>query len=125
MKLKVYLTLGAVVLSLCLAMLVYGQTQKNAVTRPTWEYKVIILNRSAESNAPYTIWQEVSADGATTLTGPVSGVAKMSELGNQGWELVAVVPISNNAGGFSPDGRGSSDIAGFTSQLNYYFKRPK
>jgi hypothetical protein len=49
----------------------------------------------------------------------------MSELGDEGWELVDVVPVSNHLGGATTQGYGTRDMAGYTSQLTYYFKRPK
>ena len=42
--------------------------------------------------------------------------------GENGWELVSVVPGSGVAGG---SGESSSDFAGFTNERLWIFKRPK
>ena len=90
-----------------------------------WEYRWIIVVRAAESNAEWVKWYDNSSEGRKELPGPINTNAKAAELGDQGWELVAVTPMSNNTGGHVTQGYGSSDMAGYTSQLTYYFKRPK
>jgi len=53
---------------------------------------------------------------------------KAKELGDQGWELVSVTPVSGATGGSNicNGDRGCySDYAGFTDGLEYWFKRPK
>ena len=97
--------------------------QQRATTK--WEYRSLVIVRRAESNSEWTRWGEASAGGYQELPGPVNVSAKATELGEAGWELVTVTPMSNNAGGHITQGYGSSDIAGFTSQVVYYFKRPK
>lgn len=92
---------------------------------PKWEYRWIVVVRAAESNAEWVKWYDNSSEGRKELPGPINTNAKAAELGDQGWELVAVTPMSNNTGGHVTQGYGSSDMAGYTSQLTYYFKRPK
>jgi hypothetical protein len=92
---------------------------------PKWEYRWVILSRAAETNAEWVRWFEVSAEGSRTLAGPINSAAKVAELGEQGWELVSVTPMSNHLGGATTEGYGSRDMAGYTSQLTYYFKRAR
>jgi hypothetical protein len=49
------------------------------------------------------------------LPAPVALHPKLKQLGDQGWELVSVIPVSNHS---------TAETAGFTSQLTYIFKRP-
>lgn len=119
---KVYLPLiisAVVILGIFVA---YGQGQKSPGVQ-AWEYKSITIVRSAQSNSVWSDWVEVTGDIVKTLPLPVSVPKRSKELGEQGWELVSITPISNNAGGFSNSG--ANDLAGFTSSLMYWFKRPK
>ena len=90
-----------------------------------WEYRWITVVRAAESNADWVRWSDVTVEGRKELPGPINTAAKVAELGDQGWELVGVTPMSNNTGGHVTQGYGSSDMAGYTSQLTYYFKRAR
>ncbi|MBL0316721.1 MAG: hypothetical protein IPP69_13540 [Flavobacteriales bacterium] len=49
----------------------------------------------------------------------------MIEAGEEGWELVSVVPRSSFSGQFGPGGTLSGDFAGFTTEELYIFKREK
>ena len=112
------LTVGAFVIS------GYAQGERPAPAREAWEYTSVIIVREAKSGAEFTQWIAVGPDGAVKeLPAPVSVPKKAAELGAAGWELVAVTPMSNNAGGYTASG--SSDYAGFTSQIMYWFKRAK
>ncbi len=101
--------------------------------RQTWEYKYIYLAREPSSNAEWSAWVEGSAEGLKRLPGKVSMESKAKELGDQGWELVSVTPVSGATGGSKPcaysgPGPGAgcySDYAGFTDGLEYRFERPK
>ena len=117
MNRKFYLPLFAGIVLLSTVWVVYGKQQKTAAVTQAWEYKSIVIVRSAQSNANWADWAEVSGDVVKTLPLPVAIPKKAKELGEQGWELVSITPISNNAG--------ATDLAGFTSQINYWFKRPK
>ena len=102
---------------------IYGKEKKNTPESRSWEYKSILIARQAASNAEWSKWIEVSGEVITSLPLPVSMPKKENELGSQGWELVAVTPISSNAGGSGTSGY--NNLAGFTSQILYVFKRPK
>ena len=88
-----------------------------------WEYKTIVIVRSAKSNADWSDWVEVTDEQVKTLSKPVMVPKRAKELGEQGWELISVTPVSNNAGGSG--NTGYNDLSGFTSQIIYWFKRPK
>ena len=120
MNRKLYLPLMIGIIAFSTVWVVYGKQQKAAPVNQAWEYKTIVIVRSAQSNATWSDWAEVSGDAAKTLSLPVSVPKKAQELGEQGWELVSITPISNNAGSAT-----GSDLAGFTSQIMYWFKRPK
>ena len=114
MKNRLYLTLVVAAL-LCLAgWTAQAQLQRSSSGRQTWDYKWISLARAANTGEDWSIWLEDDKP----LRGPVAIALKIKELGDQGWELVAVTPYSNHS-------CGSQDCAGFTSQITYYFKRPK
>ena len=99
-----------------------GETQR---ATQKWEYRWIVVVRPAEANAEWVKWFDNSADGRKELPGPINTNAKVAELGEQGWELVGVTPVSNHTAGHLTQGYGSADMGGYTSQLTYYFKRPK
>ena len=117
MKRKFYLPLIIGIITLSTVWVVYGKQQKAAVANQAWEYKTIVIVRSAQSNSNWSDWAEVSGDVIKSLSLPVAVPKKANELGEQGWELVSITAVSNNAGG--------TDLAGFTSQISYWFKRPK
>jgi hypothetical protein len=77
-----------------------------------WEYKSVTVARAARVAGDWTIWVEDDKP----LPGPVSLLAKWRVLGEQGWEMISAIPISNHCT--------STDTAGFTSQVTYVFKRP-
>jgi len=118
-----------VVALVCLAgWVAYGDGQKSPPARPAWEYKSIVITRGVSAEEvgsqarhadTFSIWAEVSADGPKVLPLPVSVSARARELGDQGWELVAVAPMSSLVGT-----RGAS-YGGFTTEIVYWFKRPK
>lgn len=55
-----------------------------------------------------------SYEDGRQLAGAVNMVTKAKELGDQGWELVSGMPLST-----------SSNHHGLTTDLAYWFKRPK
>ena len=116
MNKKFYLPL-TIVVTIALSFFVYGRDQRNSPVVQTWEYKSLIIVRGAStSNGEFTAWGEITGETLKQLPLPVSIPAKAQELGTQGWELISVVPVSNHVG---------NGNAGFTSQINYFFKRPK
>jgi hypothetical protein len=75
--------------------------KENAMTK--WEYQTIILKRELH----------VRVVGGNSFSWKQS--IDLNKLGEDGWELVAVVPISDNQG----------SIGGLTHELRYILKRPK
>lgn len=101
-----------------------AEMQRTTTPRQMWEYRSISIVRASQTGAPFTIWNEVSPDGtAKELPLPVNVPARAKQLGEEGWELVSIVPISNNVCGGGATN--ASSCAGFTSQIMYWFKRPK
>lgn len=91
-----------------------------------WDYKLVIRRRGTEvaKNKAYVTPSEWDVNMEKILP----------ELGNDGWELIAVVPRSGFAGGvqglFSPGVAPGNmgnvvDLAGFTSEELWVFKRPR
>jgi hypothetical protein len=72
-----------------------------------WEYKTLFRQRGAKGT---TVRDYVDA-----LDWNVRFEENLSELGDEGWELVAIVPRSGLAGTYG---------AGFTSEELWVFKRP-
>lgn len=108
-----------------------------------WEYKYIIQYRGYQARGKDEFfhwagdWDTWYEDG-NKLPTPVNITKKLGELGEAGWELVAVVPRSGLVGGVSTIygftanlvGGGktegsSTDFAGFTSEQLWVFKRAK
>lgn len=124
MKPNLYLPVIALALLLFTVWNVYGK--QNHVVSPAiqaWEYKSIVIVRPAKSNNDWSDWAEVTGEQVKTLPLPVMVPKKAKELGEQGWELISATAVSNNAGGSG--NAGYNDLAGFTSQIIYWFKRPK
>lgn len=88
--------------------------QRTTPVKQTWEYKVIVVHRSSSNGGGWSAWFEDDK----ALPGPVSAVSKWKQLGDQGWELVSVTPRSSET--FS-----SGSYAGYTNQIESWFKRPK
>jgi hypothetical protein len=89
---------------------VHAHFQRSSPARVTWEYKSVVLTRTI--NAPNFTWTE---DGRE-LPGSPDMIAKARDLGDQGWELVTITPLSAQTG---------QGYTGFTNALLYWFKRPK
>ena len=96
-----------------------GGAGKGDAVPQKWEYKIIFRGRTAAYDGSarlsmtigdWTYREDGKEIGATDL------VVKLRELGEAGWELVAIAPQSTGTG---------SDFAGFTSEMNWVFKRPK
>jgi hypothetical protein len=110
----------------CAATFLFGAMQsvdaQHSATQH-WEYRSFIIVRPVKTGAQFTSWADVLPDGTVKeLPLPVSAGIRANQLGNEGWELVSIVPMSaNSCGGSTVDG----DCAGFTSQIMYWFKRPK
>lgn len=129
MMYRSYLLLAVVVLLGLVGWTAHAQLQRTAPARQGWEYKFIYLAREQKSNADWSAWLDGSAEGVKRMPGSVTMHLKAKELGDQGWELVSVTPVSGATGGSNicaQDVSGCySDYAGFTDGLEYWFKRPK
>lgn len=136
MKGRIYLS-AVVVAVLCLTGgMTYGQKRtgnsaeqkSGGSARQTWEYKVIFRYRGFEGARQGENFQRAGdwyawSDNAKDLPTPVDMVEKLTELGDQGWELVSVTARSGYLGGLEIHAAG--DFAGFTSDEIWVFKRPK
>lgn len=113
MKTKVYLSMMLIALLSLAGWTVHAQLQRSNQTRQAWEYKSVAIARAVKINGEWSVW----AEDDKPLPGPVTITAKIKELGDQGWEMVSATPYSSHSCG--------GDCAGFTSQVTYFFKRPK
>ena len=109
MKNKFWLTIIFVLVSLA-SWTAHAQLQKSGSQRQTWEYKAVVLNRTILH--PEFTWMEDSKE----LPGAPNMVLKAKELGDQGWELVSITPLSSQTG---------EGYTGFTNSILYWFKRSK
>ena len=108
MKNRVYFTLVIAALLSLAGWTAHAQLQRGTgPTRQSWEYKTILLSRNS-INENWSSWFEDDKP----LPLPVNGTAKRDELGNQGWELVAVIPYADTVGGA-------------TTRVQQFYKRPK
>lgn len=94
MKNRLYLLLIVIVALCVVGWSGYAQGQRSATARQAWEYKTILLTRQSIDDS-WSFWFEDDK----ALPQPVNPTAKRVELGNQGWELVAVVPYADTVGG--------------------------
>jgi hypothetical protein len=92
--------------------------QKTGAAHVTWEYKFIDLGRMPFSTFNQTTLPplEVLSEDGRELKGDVTVHDRLAQLGAQGWELISVTSVS--------DGLGAA-VAGTTTDLMYYLKRPK
>lgn len=82
-----------------------------------WEYMTVVRKRTWNDVRKGEVWH-TAAGWDTYIEG------KLHDLGEQGWELVAVSASSNTLGG-RPTSHGGLDYAGFTGEELWVFKRPK
>jgi hypothetical protein len=93
--------------------------------RQQWEYKRLAVvqldwhynNLGTPSIAKSGDWYE---DGVK-MSGDLDATKKLTELGQEGWELVAVVPLA----ALWEDGRAGNQVVPLTSRVSFYFRRPK
>lgn len=87
--------------------------EKNRETLQRWEYKFLYRERSLKSDSYF---------GSTVVVmeaakwNPRDLESQVKKLGEEGWELISVVPRSSFGG---------PDEAGFTTDETWVFKRPK
>jgi hypothetical protein len=82
-----------------------------------WEYKWVLRSRGLEA------YKTKLVNGSTAWDKKLEDF--MIEAGEEGWELVSVVPRSSFSGQFGPGSGMSGDFAGFTTEEVYIFKREK
>lgn len=84
-----------------------------------WEYKSVLRTRG---------WPAPKKNEAFVSGGSWNvDLESIFALGNEGWELVSIVPISNVQGNKQTwwgAGGETSDFAGFTNEQLWVFKRP-
>lgn len=110
MKNRFYLAIVIVALLSLVGWTTHAELQRSSSSRQTWEYKSIALTRTVIR--PDFTWAE---DGKE-LPGSPDMLLKARELGDQGWELVAITPLSSQTG---------QGYTGFTNNILYWFKRPR
>ena len=109
---KLFISLAVIAILCMIWWTVQAQTQKTNSSRQMWEYKTVQLYGSGGG-----AWQSWSEDNKE-LPLPINPIAKRTELGNAGWELVTVATYVDShslSGGYSP----------YTSSIVQFFKRPK
>ena len=97
-----------------------------------WEYKIVFRVRGWQPKQKKTDAFRLSEDWRMYEDGEkvpesLTLEMKLKEFGNEGWELVAIVPNSSVLGGleFNPHGAPmASDFAGYTTDERWVFKRP-
>ena len=110
-----FLTILIAIMAIVITWTISSRAQVGGA-RQLWDYKSIVIVRSAQTNANFSDWAEATGESVKTLPLPVSMPKKCKELGDRGWELISVTPMSNNT---------CENCAGFTSQIVYWFKRAK
>lgn len=85
-----------------------------------WEYKTVLRSRGWPTRGKKDVYVRGTDWDIDT--------DEVLALGEEGWELVSVVPISNVLGSYGQwwgAGGETSDYAGFTNEQLWVFKRPK
>jgi len=103
-----------------------------------WEYKTLVRQRSWDvvpnQNRCYATRWNVLEEDTTQLPESITLIERAKQLGEEGWELVAVVPFSSVLGGTHIEEEHSrrpvavsfsQDYAGFTTEEKWVFKRPR
>jgi hypothetical protein len=94
---------------------------KAGAAKQLWEYKSIVRARafptgnSVDAAVAATDWTQWYEDGQP-IAAPADPLAKVNQLGSQGWELITITPRSSLA---------SNWTAGTTSDETWLFKRAK
>ena len=85
---------------------------------PQWEYlclrrEMVYETTGLLSGRLLWRWDDENKNDKNTL---LSVQNRLNQLGEQGWELVSMIPVSDQDG---------ASIAGRTSSVRFIFKRPK
>jgi hypothetical protein len=119
-------TYTAIIIIALAAFVLFSAFRKNdSPPKQVWEYKLVDLFRQT-GEGKFTDRD----DDLKAFTGTLR--EKFKELGEQGWELVATVPFSSAYhGGYQGNNyegtlvKTTPSSAGFTNQIQYWFKRLK
>ena len=79
-----------------------------------WEYKTVTRKMNTKEEKWY--WTDTNQHSVLEMVD-----ARLNELGSQGWELVSVVAKSTLTGAVKDWGM----VNGYTSMIDYVFKRQK
>lgn len=81
-----------------------------------WEYMALELQcqRGPLGGIMHWYWQDIP-DTRYSVEGRLSALDRLQMLGEEGWELVSVTPLSLDYG--------AGGLAGLTSTIEYAFKR--
>lgn len=81
-----------------------------------WEHKTVLRHCG---------WQEMKGYAYMQRTEWLPPIDEVLALGQEGWELVAAVPLSGILGGQETVDWKSDDFAGFTTDQLWVFRRPQ
>lgn len=126
---KIVLTSIAVCLLLIMVQLIGGerveQVQAASIGKPQWEYKRLSVVQFAwHRNAVGTKYIDTSDDwfeDGVKGSGELIAAKKLNELGEQGWELVSVMPVA----ALWEEGSVGNQGTPLTSHIILYFRRPR
>lgn len=92
----------------CLAFIVaQGQIPRGSAARQAWEYKSLVFTIDG-------VGRESFFEDGSKVAGGLVPIARIPELGNQGWELISVAATDRTTG------TGASVLT-----YTYWLKRPK
>lgn len=132
---KVLLTVGVLLLAVIALRPIINpdlaaQAQVSKSSRQQWEYKVIVRSFKWDDKATISGTSSMSEDNKA-LSG-TDMLAKLAELGAQGWELVGVTPYSEYTQTRTASPSGNTDgpfigwsMNGLTTTDKWIFKRAK
>lgn len=126
MNKKFYIGMAFLLFSLFVISTAFRDREKEqSPIRQNWEYKELRTWRETGQE-----WSKRFEDDKQINVNSIS--VRLKELGSEGWELIAVTPISHAShDGYTftnyEDSKQAStpSVAGFTNELRFTLKRPK
>jgi len=91
MKNRFYLPLIACLLAGIVVWTAHAQEQRHAPVRPAWDYKICLYVTGAIRGGEVPP-DEFYEDGKKAVLPPGGPLARLKELGDEGWELCQVEP---------------------------------